>query len=90
VNAKTKPAYIFLSGQAVVVPDGRVGLLSDGADRLPCSANSVKALYVQFGSGGPYERWQARELRHADLDDIRAGFMEGVGRTPGPFDDCSI
>jgi hypothetical protein len=58
-------------GDAVVVPDGRIGMISN----LPRPSVAV----VQFGAGGPYGRYSTSSLRWATEREVRDAGMYGVG-----------
>jgi preprotein translocase subunit YajC len=66
-----KPSDLSLRvGDAVVVPDGRIGMISD----LPKTSATV-----QFGSGGPFVRYAQRSLRWARLSEVKESGLYGVG-----------
>lgn len=63
------------TGDMVVCPDGRVGLLA--------IVRVWGTSTVQFGTDGPFKQYPWKTLRRATLDEIADAGLEGVGCNQG-------
>lgn len=59
-------------GDAVISPDGRVGMVS------LIAKNGIR-IEVQYGPDGPFCAWDIRILRWATREEVVAAGLDGVG-----------
>jgi hypothetical protein len=70
-------SYRFEPFDAVIVPDGRIGMIVEvlpehGRRALPYAR-------VQFGAKGPFANYRLRRLSFATYNEVRDANMLGVG-----------
>ncbi len=66
-----REAAYLKNGDAVVCPDGSVGMLAD-------LAHSPDKALVQFGADGPVGAYAKNALRHASMKEWVAAGLDGV------------
>lgn len=64
------PDIRFQEGDAVITPDGRIGMVCRFVTRF---------VLVQFGAAGPVSRWSPLSLRHATIKEVKDAGMYGTG-----------
>jgi predicted Rossmann-fold nucleotide-binding protein len=62
--------YLLERADAVVVPDGRIGMISEVFQTT---------VMVQFGAAGPFGRYSPNSLRWVTEEEVKAAGMHGVG-----------
>lgn len=60
--------------EAVVVPDGRIGMVINTGQ-----APDFKRCMVQFGASGPFSWFTASRLRCATAEEVKTTELEGIG-----------